>query len=147
MCAENNYVLTVGVLAPYSAQVQAITKQIDAFEAKFCNLIVEVQSVDGLQGREKDVVIFSAVRASRDRGIGFLQYYERLNVAITRGRSASFSCRVSWSLLLYCNVSHQVNWPQILCMDSRECGHTFQERCLEFLDRECEGKKMLHRSR
>ena len=49
-------------------------------------LDVEVKSVDGFQGNERDVIIFSAVRANQSKLIGFLNDSRRLNVAITRGR-------------------------------------------------------------
>ena len=51
---------------------------------------VDVNTVDGFQGREKDVVIFSCVRAGRGKGrsIGFLSDFRRMNVGITRARSS-----------------------------------------------------------
>ena len=50
---------------------------------------LELNTVDAFQGREKDVVIFSCVRAS-DQGIGFLSDTRRMNVAITRGKYGCF---------------------------------------------------------
>ncbi|KAI6705387.1 hypothetical protein NL676_008349 [Syzygium grande] len=49
---------------------------------------LDIITVDGCQGREKDVVIFSCVRASKSKSIGFLSDYRRMNVAITRARSS-----------------------------------------------------------
>jgi len=49
-------------------------------------LDVEVKTVDGFQGNERDVIIFTAVRANFSNQIGFVNDGRRLNVAITRGR-------------------------------------------------------------
>jgi predicted DNA helicase len=71
----------IGIITPYAAQVKLI-KQLLAER----NFKVEVNSVDGFQGREKEVIIVSFVRSNDEREIGFLKDLRRLNVAITRPR-------------------------------------------------------------
>lgn len=72
----------VAILTPYAAQARAIA---DAIQH---NPRVEVGTVDGLQGREKDFVLLSAVRANDRGAVGFLADFRRLNVALTRARRA-----------------------------------------------------------
>lgn len=78
----------LAIISPYNYQVKLLKdrfKQIFKEEAKE---VVDIITVDGCQGREKDVVIFSCVRASKSKSIGFLSDFRRMNVAITRARSS-----------------------------------------------------------
>ena len=69
----------IAVISPYSAQVRRLRELIKEPE-------VEIDSVDGFQGREKEAVIVSLVRSNRDNQIGFLEDTRRMNVALTRAR-------------------------------------------------------------
>ena len=76
-----------GVISPYKAQVQYLRQLIrrDAFFKPFHHLIA-VNTVDGFQGQERDVIVISLVRANDEGQIGFLSDLRRMNVAITRAR-------------------------------------------------------------
>ena len=85
--AELQRVLALGVaqadaavIAPYDAQVQLLRQQLAAFPD------VEVDTVDGFQGREKEAVIVSLTRSNPDGDLGFLTDIRRMNVALTRAR-------------------------------------------------------------
>jgi AAA domain len=86
-------VQSVGIISPYNGQVQLIKSMI-ASDNQLRDLLlkapvsIEVKSVDGYQGRERDVIIFSAVRSNRQDRIGFLHDWRRMNVALTRAKSA-----------------------------------------------------------
>jgi hypothetical protein len=76
-----------GIISPYKAQVyylRHLLKQ-DAFFKPFRRLLT-VNTVDGFQGQERDVILISLVRANEDGQIGFLNDLRRMNVAITRAR-------------------------------------------------------------
>ena len=70
----------IGVVSPYASQVRALKR---TFRGS-----VEVNSVDGFQGREKECIVISTVRASPSGSVGFLADWRRVNVAFTRPRSA-----------------------------------------------------------
>lgn len=69
----------VAVIAPYAAQVRLIREEMQAPG-------VEIDTVDGFQGREKEAVVVSLVRSNGDGEIGFLADTRRMNVALTRAR-------------------------------------------------------------
>ncbi len=66
----------IGIISPYADQVKIIQNQTP----------VEVKTVDGFQGREKEIIIISTVRSNNNGNIGFLKDLRRLNVAITRAK-------------------------------------------------------------
>ena len=80
----------IGVMAPYSAQVnclnEAINHQLSQAIPGAVGL-VECASVDAFQGREKEVMLMSTVRSNAVASLGFLTDWRRLNVALTRARS------------------------------------------------------------
>jgi senataxin len=95
-------VTSVGIIAAYKAQQKYLKK---IFRDRFGNTsasarrgnspILEISTVDGFQGREMDIIIFSCVRTkstassssgNTSSGIGFMSDWQRLNVAITRAR-------------------------------------------------------------
>lgn len=76
-----------GLISPYKAQVQYLRKRIkgSSFFRPFRHLI-SINTVDGFQGQERDVIFISLVRANEEGQIGFLGDLRRMNVAITRAR-------------------------------------------------------------
>ena len=79
--------LDVGIISPYRAQVQLLRKLVwkNEFLKPFRHLI-SVNTVDGFQGQERDIIIISLVRSNEQGQIGFLRELRRMNVAITRAR-------------------------------------------------------------
>lgn len=79
--------IDIGIISPYRAQVQYLRKLIrkQEFFKPFRHLI-SVNTVDGFQGQERDVIIISLVRSNEKGEIGFLGDLRRMNVAITRAR-------------------------------------------------------------
>ncbi|XP_014490126.1 probable helicase MAGATAMA 3 isoform X1 [Vigna radiata var. radiata] len=78
----------VAIISPYSQQVKLFQKRFEEIFGMSAEKVVDICTVDGCQGREKDIAIFSCVRASKDKGIGFLEDDRRMNVGITRAKSA-----------------------------------------------------------
>lgn len=93
----------IGIIAPYAAQISLLTRlfNIDAtYRARFDSVLgsdrtrdlenLEIKTVDGFEGREKDVIIFSTVRNNPAGHIGFLADHRRLNVGLTRAKRGLF---------------------------------------------------------
>lgn len=79
--------IDVGLISPYKAQVQYLRQLIrkDNFFKPY-RLAITINTVDGFQGQERDVILISLVRANEEGQIGFLNDLRRMNVAITRAR-------------------------------------------------------------
>jgi ATP-dependent RNA/DNA helicase IGHMBP2 len=83
----------IGVIAPYAAQVRLLREKLPIVG-------LEIDSVDGFQGREKEAIVLSMVRSNPQGDVGFLADIRRMNVAVTRARrklivlgdSATLSC-------------------------------------------------------
>ena len=79
--------IDVGIISPYRAQVQYLRhliKRTDFY--KPFRKIIAVNTVDGFQGQERDIIVISMVRSNEEGQIGFLRDLRRMNVAITRAR-------------------------------------------------------------
>ncbi|KDQ17106.1 hypothetical protein BOTBODRAFT_106235 [Botryobasidium botryosum FD-172 SS1] len=93
----------IGIIAPYAAQItllDSLLKTDEAYKEHFKRVLgrhraletadIEVKTVDGFEGREKDIIIFSTVRNNTTGHIGFLADRRRMNVGLTRARRGLF---------------------------------------------------------
>ena len=79
--------LDIGLISPYRAQtiyLRQLIRRIPFF--KPLRKFISINTVDGFQGQERDIIIISMVRSNEDRRIGFLSDLRRMNVAMTRAR-------------------------------------------------------------
>ena len=77
----------MGIISPYRAQVQYLRRLLKKREYfKPFRHLISVNTVDGFQGQERDIIVISLVRQNDEGQIGFLRDLRRMNVAITRAR-------------------------------------------------------------
>eukprot|EP00927_Polykrikos_kofoidii_P023547 TRINITY_DN21660_c1_g2_i1.p1 TRINITY_DN21660_c1_g2~~TRINITY_DN21660_c1_g2_i1.p1 ORF type:complete len:927 (+),score=153.31 TRINITY_DN21660_c1_g2_i1:316-2781(+) len=76
----------IGVMTPYSAQVRVLRRLLQNLGVQSRGASLETSSVDAFQGREKELIFFSAVRCNPSGNVGFLSDWRRLNVMLTRAR-------------------------------------------------------------
>lgn len=80
----------VGIITPYKQQLNEMKRR---FQRAYGDRIIETidfNTTDAFQGRERDIIIFSCVRASPEGGIGFLSDIRRMNVGLTRAKSSLY---------------------------------------------------------
>jgi len=103
----------IGIVSPYMAQVRELRQRIRAdlptsWRSWLSSL--EIASVDAFQGREKELIIFSAVRSNRFGRVGFLSDWRRLNVMITRARRGLVIIGDSTTLRKDAHWSKWIDW-------------------------------------
>lgn len=102
----------IGIITPYSAQVKKLTRYFDErggltqHNDRYHKL--SINTVDGFQGREKDIIIYSAVRSNKSGNVGFLRDWRRMNVSLTRAKSAMILLGDEQTL------KHESNWSKWL---------------------------------
>ncbi|KAJ2520808.1 DEAD-box type RNA helicase, partial [Coemansia sp. RSA 1939] len=79
----------IGVITPYKQQLRKLVESFMAYFGDMAKEAIEFNTVDGFQGQEKDIIIFSCVRAG-EGGVGFLSDRRRMNVGLTRARKSLF---------------------------------------------------------
>ncbi|WP_159447995.1 serine/threonine-protein kinase [Papillibacter cinnamivorans] len=79
-----NVTYSIGVITPYRAQLELIQNRLKHTE--FRNIKVDINTVDAFQGSQRDIIIYSTVRSSSSKSIGFLREQARLNVSFSRAQ-------------------------------------------------------------
>jgi senataxin len=98
----------VAIISPYSNQVLRIKDSISKIEGFSKENCVEVNTVDGFQGKEKSIIIFSTVRSKGSKTIGFLSDERRMNVGLSRAKSSLIVIGDSKKLI------QDSNWEKLL---------------------------------
>ncbi|CUS13858.1 unnamed protein product [Tuber aestivum] len=89
----------IGIITPYKQQINLLKSTFRGrYGEKICDTI-DFNTTDAFQGRERDIIIFSCVRASQEGGIGFLSDVRRMNVGLTRAKFSLFVLGHSASLM------------------------------------------------
>ena len=98
-CRGYEFTGKVGIITPYKSQLRELRSR---FAQRYGDTIfdtIEFNTTDAFQGRESEVIIFSCVRASVGKGIGFVSDIRRMNVGITRAKSSLWVLGNSQSLM------------------------------------------------
>ncbi|RWS24621.1 uncharacterized protein B4U80_08004 [Leptotrombidium deliense] len=86
-----NFNASVGIITPYNGQKKLFEQKISQIKPK---ITPQINTIDGFQGQEKDIIILSCVRAKDgdSSSIGFLNSHQRINVALTRAKFTLIIC-------------------------------------------------------
>ncbi|KAF3902376.1 hypothetical protein ABW20_dc0101005 [Dactylellina cionopaga] len=87
---ETNFDEKIGIITPYKTQLQALRQKFVERYGEQILKTIEFNTTDAFQGREREIIIFSCVRASQKSTVGFLSDIRRMNVGLTRARSSLF---------------------------------------------------------
>ena len=98
-CKGYDFKGKVGIITPYKSQLKELRSRFVQKYGESIFATIEFNTTDAFQGRESEVIIFSCVRASTSRGIGFLSDIRRMNVGITRAKSSLWVLGNSQSLM------------------------------------------------
>lgn len=98
-CKTYDFKGKIGIITPYKSQLRELRSRFAQKYGESIFTIVEFNTADAFQGRECEVIMFSCVRASMSRGIGFLSDIRRMNVGITRAKSSLWVLGNSQSLM------------------------------------------------
>ncbi|CAF2851667.1 unnamed protein product [Rotaria sp. Silwood2] len=94
--------IDIGVITPYTRQVKEIVEKLSTIQVPKG---VEIRTVDGFQGREKNIILISLVRSNNENEIGFLINEQRMNVLLTRAKCAMIV--FGGQPILICAETHQ----------------------------------------
>nr|WP_145403241.1 serine/threonine-protein kinase [Paenibacillus xylanexedens] len=84
---RTNRNLSMGIISGYSEQKLLLEQLVSPRDKlRWDRLSIEIDNIDAFQGQEREVVVYSVVRSNKDKDIGFLRDYRRLNVALSRAR-------------------------------------------------------------
>ena len=98
-CKGYDFKGNVGIITPYKAQLLELRSRFAQRYGESVFNTVEFNTTDAFQGRESEIIIFSCVRASYSKGIGFLSDIRRMNVGITRAKCSLWVLGNSQSLM------------------------------------------------
>ena len=98
----------VAIISPYSLQVNSIKEAIQRIQGFDKNNCIDVNTVDGFQGKEKNIIIFSTVRSKGSKTIGFLSDERRMNVGLSRAKSCLIVVGDSKKLI------QDTNWEKLV---------------------------------
>ena len=79
--------IDVGIISPYKEQIELLKEKLTDFDYSAYQVNeLDIKTIDGFQGEERDVIYISLVRSNLNSEIGFLSDIRRMNVALTRAK-------------------------------------------------------------